>query len=66
MADVLRPAIRYAEDGFPVGPANSVQWKACEKKLETMHGGRAFLRAGRAPNAGDVLTNVALADVLKV
>lgn len=67
VADILGPAIRYAEDGFPVGPINASSWKPLEKKLRTMQGGRLFLRDdGTTPHAGQVLRNPALAKVYKV
>lgn len=66
MADILGPAIRYAEDGFPVGPMNADTWQGLEAKLKTMHGGHTFLQSGKAPCSGDVLTNPALGRVLRV
>ncbi|KAM7297077.1 glutathione hydrolase-like YwrD proenzyme [Ixodes scapularis] len=65
MADILGPAIRYAEDGFPVGPISAFQWQRHEAMLRDMYGGHSFLRFGRAPRSGDVLTNQPLANVLK-
>ncbi|EEC11535.1 gamma-glutamyltranspeptidase, putative, partial [Ixodes scapularis] len=65
MDDILEPAIRYAESGFPVTPMSAVTWEGLEDKLKAMHGGHTFLRSGRAPRSGDVLRNLALAKVLK-
>ncbi|CAN8002860.1 unnamed protein product, partial [Ixodes hexagonus] len=66
MGDILGPAIRYAEDGFPVGPISAVMWQSHEAKLKIMHGGHSLLRSGKAPCCGDLLTNPALANVLKL
>ncbi|XP_040067563.2 glutathione hydrolase-like YwrD proenzyme isoform X1 [Ixodes scapularis] len=66
MADILGPAIRYAEDGFPVSPITASVWQRRESKLRAMHGGHTFLRFGKAPCCGDVLRNHRLANVLKV
>ncbi|XP_042150627.1 glutathione hydrolase-like YwrD proenzyme [Ixodes scapularis] len=65
MEDILEPAIRYAESGFPVAPMSAVTWEGLEDKLKGMHGGHTFLPSGRAPRSGDVLRNLALAKVLK-
>ena len=61
-ADVLAPAIGYAEDGFPVGEVVSVYWKDSERVLRAdAPTAKTFLVDGRAPAAGEVVRNPGLA-----
>ncbi len=61
-ADVLAPAIRYAETGFPIGEVVSVYWHDSEKVLrEDAPTAKVYLPGGRLPVAGDVFQNRALA-----
>jgi len=63
---VLAPAIRFAEEGFPVTELVSRLWSAHEQIL---HGdptiARTFLPGGRAPAVGEVFRNPDLAWSLK-
>jgi len=62
LADALAPAIRYAEEGFPVTEIFSSYWVACEAKLrQDPAAARAFLPQGRAPRPGEVFRNPDLA-----
>ncbi|MDB4913824.1 MAG: gamma-glutamyltransferase [Gemmatimonadetes bacterium] len=62
MADVLAPAIDYAEKGFPVGEVVSVFWKDSEKTLkEDAATTKTYLPNGRAPASGEVFRNPELA-----
>jgi len=62
MADVLAPAIRYAEEGFPVTEIFSAYWVASEKKLrQDKNAERLFLPGGRAPRVGEIFRNPDLA-----
>ncbi len=56
LADVLQPAIRHAEDGFPVSEIISVQWKGAEDHLRRHPAAaEAWLVDGeRAPEHGEV------------
>ena len=66
LADALRPAIRYASDGFPVCEIIAGQWQAAESVLAADEGAAAtFLPGGRAPRAGDVFSNPGLARTLE-
>ncbi len=62
----LAPAIRYAEEGFPVAPRVAWDWKGATGKLAGDAGAtRHFLPGGRAPATGDVMKLPALAQSLR-
>jgi gamma-glutamyltranspeptidase/glutathione hydrolase len=62
LADVLAPAIAYAEEGFPVTEVIARYWKAAEQSLARWpDAARTFLVHGRAPRAGEVFRNPRLA-----
>lgn len=62
MADILQPAIQYAEQGFPVGEVVSVYWKDSEDVLRADSAtARVFLPGGRLPLVGDLFRNADLA-----
>ncbi len=66
LAELLAPAIDYAEAGFPVSPVIASMWKAAELHLTADPGAAAtFLVDGRAPAAGDVVRNPDLAASLR-
>ncbi|RTH37033.1 gamma-glutamyltransferase [Thermus scotoductus] len=58
--EVLSPAIRYAEEGFPVGPETARAWRRAEgiylplRGLEFRAFQEVFFPQGRAPRAGEV------------
>ena len=55
-ADLLAPAIAYAEDGFPVTEIVHAMWRACEDALRRDPEARdAYLPNGRAPALGDAV-----------
>ncbi|MEP6618750.1 MAG: gamma-glutamyltransferase [bacterium] len=61
-ADVLAPAIAYADDGFGVGEVVSVYWRDSEKVLqEDAPTAKTYLIDGRAPVTGEVFRNPDLA-----
>ncbi len=62
--ELLRPAIRYADDGWPVHPKVSQDWKHSEGKLR-QGGALHFLPGGMAPTAGDLFAQQALAETLR-
>jgi len=67
MADLLAPAIFYAEDGFPVTDVIARAWNAATRKLQTgPHAAEVFLPGGRAPNSGEVFKSPALAATMKL
>jgi gamma-glutamyltranspeptidase/glutathione hydrolase len=62
LADVLAPAIAYAEDGFPVGEVVSIYWRDSENALKAdAPTAKTYLVSGRAPLAGEVFRNPDLA-----
>lgn len=61
-AEILEPAIGYAEAGFPVGEVVSVYWKDSEDVLrKDAPTARTFLPNGRLPQVGDIFRNPELA-----
>ncbi len=64
LAEVLAPAIRIAEEGFPVTPIIAGQWRDTEEKLARNAGARTtFLYDGeRGPEAGEWFQNPDLAN----
>ena len=62
----LGPAIGYAERGFPVAPRVAFDWALNAERLKADAGAaRHYLKDGRAPAVGEVVTAPALAMTLK-
>jgi gamma-glutamyltranspeptidase/glutathione hydrolase len=62
MADVLSPAIRLAEEGFPVSPTTAYFWnRAVERQLRNAIGGLELTIDSRAPQPGEIFRNPGLA-----
>lgn len=60
--DVLAPAIRYAEEGFPVPELVARGWRASERFLSQNESSKTtFLVNGAAPKMGEVFRNPGLA-----
>jgi gamma-glutamyltranspeptidase/glutathione hydrolase len=67
LADLLAPAIFYADDGFPVSDVIANAWNAATRKLSADPGSAAtFLPNGRAPKSGEVFKNPDLANTLRL
>jgi len=70
LSDDLAPAIRYAEEGFPVTELIAYYWERSVPLYKNMPGG--FLETytldgkGRAPAKGDIFKNPALAKCLRL
>jgi gamma-glutamyltranspeptidase/glutathione hydrolase len=63
---VLAPAIRLAEEGFPVAPVTAHFWdRAVERQLSPAPGGEELTLNGRAPRPGEVFRNPGLARTLR-
>jgi gamma-glutamyltranspeptidase/glutathione hydrolase len=66
-ADLLQPAIRYAEGGFSVSPVIGALWQRGAETLADQPGyADAFMPRGRAPRAGERFANGDLARSLKL
>jgi gamma-glutamyltranspeptidase/glutathione hydrolase len=66
MSQVLAPAIRLAEDGFPVAPITAYFWsRGAERQLRSAPGGTELTIDGRAPKAGEIFSNPGLARTLR-
>lgn len=62
LAELLEPAIGYAEQGFPVSEIIAADWKSAEKSLARWPDAAAtYLPSGHAPAAGEMFTNPRLA-----
>ena len=79
MKEVLAPAIRYAEEGFPLSPVIASDWARGARRLEPAPDEPAapvfagnpgfreiFMPGGRAPHEGEIFRNPALARTLRL
>ena len=62
---VLAPAIRLAEEGFPVAPVTAYFWGRSEARLRAAPHGIELTIQGRAPRAGELFHNPGLAKTLR-
>jgi gamma-glutamyltranspeptidase / glutathione hydrolase len=63
MSELLAPAIEYARDGFPVTEIIAGDWAGEAQRFgDDRAFARVYLPNGRAPRAGEVFRNPALAD----
>lgn len=62
LAEVLKPAIEYAEQGFPVSEIIAAGWS----ELKGIVQGTAYALNGRAPRAGEIFRNPELARTLRL
>ena len=59
---VLQPAIRLAEEGFPVAPLTARAWqRGAQNQLSSASGGIELTIDGRGPQAGEIFRNPGLA-----
>jgi gamma-glutamyltranspeptidase / glutathione hydrolase len=69
MADILAPAIFYADDGFPVSDIIAGSWAGLAETLSPPPTGtnlaKTYFPNGRAPYAGEVFRNPDLAESLR-
>src|SRR5262245_27487522 len=66
MADLLAPAIFYAEHGFPVSDIIAAWWQTWTAKLAAdPNAADTYLPHGRAPRPGEIFVNRALAASLR-
>jgi gamma-glutamyltranspeptidase/glutathione hydrolase len=67
MSDILAPAIRLAEEGFPVSPIAAHSWAlGVDRQLMSARNGHELTIDGRAPRAGEIFRNPNLARTLKL
>jgi gamma-glutamyltranspeptidase/glutathione hydrolase len=67
LSRILAPAIRLAEEGFPVAPITAFFWqRAAERQLRQAPGGQELTLAGRAPFPGEIFRNPGLARTLRL
>ena len=63
---VLTPAVRLAEEGFPVAPITAYFWqRGAERQLAQAPGGRELTIDGRGPRPGEIFRNPGLARTLR-
>ena len=66
ISTILSPAIRLAEEGFPVAPITAYFWaRGVEGQLAQASGGHELTIDGRAPRAGEIFRNPGLARTLR-
>ena len=65
ISEALRPAIDYAENGYPVSEIIALQWQGAEQRLKKRPSGDELLLNGRAPRAGEVIKMPTLASTLR-
>ncbi|GAB1471267.1 gamma-glutamyltransferase family protein [Chloroflexota bacterium] len=67
LTEILAPAIRLADEGFPVAPITAHFWaRGADRQLKSALNGREMTIDGRAPKAGEIFRNAGLAKTLKV
>ncbi len=67
MSQVLAPAIKYAEEGFPLSPVIAGDWQRSTRVFKDKPGfAQVFMPGGRAPLEGETFKNPALARTLRL
>jgi gamma-glutamyltranspeptidase / glutathione hydrolase len=67
MSEVLQPAIRLAEQGYPVALITAYFWeRGVVRQLSQALGGQELTIDGRAPRAGEIFRNPGLARTLRM
>ncbi|KAF0108418.1 MAG: gamma-glutamyltranspeptidase [Anaerolineaceae bacterium] len=65
LSAILAPAIRLADEGFPVAPVTSHFWRrGAERQLKESMNGVEMTIDGRGPNPGEIFRNPGLARTL--
>ena len=65
LSELLKPAIQYAEEGFPVSDIIGYQWSTEIAKLSQLPSGQELLLNGRTPLHGEVMRLPALGHTLR-
>jgi gamma-glutamyltranspeptidase / glutathione hydrolase len=67
IAQVLGPAIRLAEEGFPAAPLTSLSWQvSAEELLSHSPNGRELTIDGRGPRPGEIFRNPGLGRAMRL
>ena len=67
LSQTLAPAVRLAEEGFPVAPLTSYFWqRGAERQLRTALNGVELTLDGRGPNPGEIFRNPGLGRALRL
>ena len=66
MSEILGPAIKLGEEGFPVSPITARAWNRGIPKLKTGPHFNEMLLNGKAPRAGEIMKNVNLAKTFRM
>ncbi len=67
MSRILAPAIRYAEEGFPLSPVIASDWEHSTRVFKDKPGfAEVFMPGGHAPHEGERFRNPALAKTLRL
>ncbi|MGH7853431.1 MAG: gamma-glutamyltransferase [Candidatus Binatia bacterium] len=66
LREVLRAAIRHADEGFPVAELTAHSWQESAASLKADEGGATnYLINGRAPKSGEIFRNPRMAKTLR-
>ncbi len=66
LSAILAPAVRLADEGFPVAPVTAHFWqRGVERQLKTSLNGIEMTIDGRGPNPGEIFRNPGLARTLR-
>lgn len=66
MEEVLAPAIKLAEEGFPVSELSAHLWQGWEHTLKAASpNGHEMLRNGKAPKTGEIFRNPTVAETFR-
>jgi gamma-glutamyltranspeptidase/glutathione hydrolase len=66
LPETLAPAIRLADEGFPVAPMTAYFWqRGADRQLKSAPNGGEMLIDGGAPRAGEIFRNPGLARTLR-
>ncbi len=67
LSETLSPAIRLAEEGFPVAPLTAISWQNAAKNwLSKVPNGTELTIEGRGPQAGEIFRNPGLARTMRM
>jgi gamma-glutamyltranspeptidase/glutathione hydrolase len=67
LSAILAPAIRLAEEGFPVAPLTAYFWaRGAANQLKSALGGQALTLNGRGPRPGEIFRNPGLARTFRL